>query len=530
MLKIEKLGTLALVAVAAILGYLASESRLRLHMYAKAGEPTKGAAEEKAGGSPGDLPTCCDTGVNRFVALAAGGENAEPAADSKPNIIYILADDLGWKDVGYHGSDIKTPNIDMLAKTGARLEQYYAQPMCTPSRAALMTGRYPHRYGLQTAVIPSAGKYGLATDEWLLPQVLKEAGYTTAIIGKWHLGHADRKYWPRQRGFDYQYGPMLGEIDYFTHLAHGVRDWFRDNEPVKEEGYVTKLLGDDAVKLIDSHDPRNPLFLYLTFTAPHAPYQAPQEYLDRYKHIKDPNRRAYAAMITAMDDQIGRILEALKKTKMRDNTLILFQSDNGGPRSSKFTGEVDTSKGSIPADNGPYRDGKAMLYEGGTRVPALINWPGKIKAGTVVDQPIHIVDMYPTLARLAGASLKKCKPLDGLDVWPAIAEGKKSPRTEVVYDIEPFRGAVRQGDWKLVWKATLPSKTELFNLAQDPSEKTDLADKYPEKVAALKKRIEVLANEGVPPLVLAEVFAVSKSVLMGSVALPSEEKEIEEQP
>src|SRR6516164_2784982 len=173
-------------------------------------------------------------------------------ADAKPNIIYILADDLGWKDVGYHGSDIKTPNIDMLAKTGARLEQYYAQPMCTPSRAALMTGRYPHRYGLQTAVIPSAGKYGLATDEWLLPQVLKEAGYTTAIIGKWHLGHADRTYWPRQRGFDYQYGPLLGEIDYFTHSAHGTRDWFRNNQPVSESGYVTQLLGKDAVRLIES--------------------------------------------------------------------------------------------------------------------------------------------------------------------------------------------------------------------------------------------------------------------------------------
>jgi len=139
----------------------------------------------------------------------------------KPNILYIMADDMGWKDVGFHGSDIKTPNLDRLAENGARLEQFYAQPRSTPSRAGLLTGRYPHRYGLQTIVIPSAGKYGLATDEWLLPQALKEAGYKTAIVGKWHLGHADRKYWPRQRGFDYQYGPLLGEIDYFTHAAHG---------------------------------------------------------------------------------------------------------------------------------------------------------------------------------------------------------------------------------------------------------------------------------------------------------------------
>src|SRR5215471_14183411 len=225
----------------------------------------------------------------------------------RPNIVYILADDLGQADVGFHGSDIKTPTIDKLAQNGARLEQFYAQPMCTPSRAALMTGRYPLRYGLQTMVIPSAGTYGLATDEWLLPQALKETGYETAIIGKWHLGHAKREYWPRQRGFDYQYGPLLGEIDYFTHEAHGRRDWFRNNKPVNETGYVTTLLGVDAVRLIRQHDPKKPLFLYLAFTAPHAPYQAPKEYLDRYTNISDPARRAYAAMISCMDDEIGKV-------------------------------------------------------------------------------------------------------------------------------------------------------------------------------------------------------------------------------
>src|SRR5262245_58066808 len=178
----------------------------------------------------------------------------------KPNIVYIMAEDLGWKDVGFHGSpDIKTPNLDKLAAEGARLEQFYAQPMCTPTRAALMTGRYPLRYGLQTSVIPSAGTYGLATDEWLLPQALKQAGYQTAIVGKWHLGHAKREYWPRQRGFDYQYGPLLGEIDYFTQEAHGKTDWFRNNERVEEKGYVTTLLGTDAVKRIEAHDPSQPL-------------------------------------------------------------------------------------------------------------------------------------------------------------------------------------------------------------------------------------------------------------------------------
>jgi len=474
--------------------------------------------------------------INSPLALLAltsslGGSIAAAEPDApRPHIVYILADDLGWKDVGFHGSDIKTPNIDRLAQEGAQLQQFYAQPMCTPSRAALMTGRYPFRYGLQTAVIPSASKYGLATDEWLLPQALKQAGYKTAIVGKWHLGHADRKYWPRQRGFDYQYGAVLGEIDYFTHSAHGKTDWYRNNQLVKEQGYVTQLLGNDAVKLIGSHDPKTPLFLYLTFTAPHAPYQAPKEYLDRYKHIADPARRAYAAMITAMDDEIGRVIAALEKRKMRENTLIIFQSDNGGPRSAQFTGEIDMSKSTIPADNGPYREGKGTLYEGGTRVVALANWPGHIKPGSVVDQPIHMVDMYPTLAGLAGASLSKSKPLDGLNVWPSIGEGKPSPRDEVVYNIGPFFAAVRKGDWKLVWQATLPSRIELFNLTQDPSEKTNLADKNPQKVVELQQRIEALAREGVQPLFLLDALGATKHVLFGSVATPDEQKDLELQP
>jgi len=456
---------------------------------------------------------------------------AVAGAADQPNIVYILADDLGWKDVGFHGSDIRTPNLDRLAASGTRLEQFYAQPMCTPTRAALMTGRYPLRYGLQTIVIPSAGTYGLATDEWLLPQALKEAGYQTEIVGKWHLGHAAREYWPLQRGFDYQYGPLLGEIDYFTQEAHGRRDWFRDNKPVNEKGYVTTLLGTDAVKRIDAHDPSRPLFLYLAFTAPHAPYQAPQEYLDSYEDVTAPARRAYAAMITAMDNEIGRVLDALEKRGMRENTLVIFHSDNGGPRTAKFTGEVDTSKFKIPCDNGPYRDGKGTLYEGGTRVVALANWPGKIKGGAVVEGPIHVVDMYPTLAGLAGARLEKSKPLDGVDMWPTIGEGKPSPRDEVVYNVEPMGAGVRRGDWKLVWRAVLPPQVELFNLAKDPSETTNVADRNPAKVVELQRRAEELSRESVPPLILKEALGVSLKILMGSTSLPEEdEQDLELQP
>ncbi len=452
------------------------------------------------------------------------------AADNQPNIVYIVADDLGWKDVGYHGSDIKTPNIDKLAENGARLEQFYAQPMCTPTRAALMTGRYPFRYGLQTLVIPSASTYGLPTDEWLLPQALKEAGYETAIIGKWHLGHADPKYWPRQRGFDYQYGPLIGELDYFTHEQHGVTDWYLNNKLVKEKGYTTTLLGDAAVKLIAGHNPAVPLYLYLAFNAPHAPYQAPQEYLDQYKDITDPSRRAYAGSVTAMDDEIGRVVAALDKKGMRGNTIIVFQSDNGGTHNAMFAGEGDMSKVVIPCDNGPFRDGKGMLYEGGTRVPAFANWPGHIKPGTVVDGMMHVVDTYPTLIGLAGASdAKSKKPLDGLDMWPTISQGKPSPRTEVVYNIEPFRAGIREGDWKLVWRTPLPDSVELYNIAQDPSEKNNVAAQNPEKVAELQKRANELAKVQAQPLLLQLEFQGFRKRLSMPPALPGEEFQMEDE-
>src|SRR5437870_47648 len=429
--------------------------------------------------------------------------NPARAADNKPNIVHIVADDLGWKDVGFNGStDIKTPNIDALAAGGAKFTQFYVQPMCTPTRAALMTGRYPFRYGLQTMVIPGAATYGLDTSEWLLPQALKESGYTTAIIGKWHLGHADLKYWPKQRGFDYAYGATIGELDYYTHGDFGVLDWFRDNKPVREKGYTTQLIGADAVKYINAQDANKPFYLYLTFNAPHTPYQAPKDYIERYKNIEDSTRHTYASMVACLDDEIGRVVAALDKKGLRDNTLILFHSDNGGTRNAMFAGQMaDMSKVKLPCDNGPYRDGKGSLFEGGCRVCACANWPGHIKAQTV-DGMIHAVDIYPTLAALAGASTAKCKPLDGVNVWVTIAEGKPSPRTEIVYNVEPFRGAVRQGDWKCIWRTLLPTSVDLYNLAEDPYEKNNVVATHPDKVAAMQQRIEALAKEAAKPLAL----------------------------
>ncbi len=452
----------------------------------------------------------------------AQGDRASPAP--RPHIVHIVADDLGWKDVGFNGcTDIKTPNLDRLASEGAVLDQFYVQPMCTPTRAAMLTGRYPFRYGLQTAVIPSVSAYGLDTDEWLMPQCLKEAGYATAIVGKWHLGHANKKWWPRQRGFDYQYGAMIGELDYFTHEEHGVVDWYRDNERVVEEGYTTTLLGQDAARLIENHDPSVPLYLYLAFNAPHTPYQAPQEYIDRYPGISEPTRRTYAAMVTCLDDEIGRVVRALENAGMRENTIIVFHSDNGGTRNAMFSGVMaDMSNIVLPCDNGPYREGKGTLYEGATRVCALVNWPARINAGRV-NGMVHGVDLYPTFAALAGASTARSKPLDGVDVWSALSKNAPSPRTEIVYNIEPFRGAVREGDWKLIWRTMLPQSVDLHNLSDDPSETRNVASEHPEIVERLKARIDALSAEAARPLFLLDQFKVIQTDMKGEPVLPIDE-------
>ncbi|QCP84124.1 sulfatase [Cereibacter sphaeroides] len=455
-----------------------------------------------------------------FLAAIAGlsilAQPARAQEVARPHILYILVDDLGYADVGFHGSDVKTPNVDRLAAEGSRLMQFYTQPLCTPTRAALMTGRYPMRYGLQTGVIPSGGRYGLDTAEVLLPQVLKEAGYRTALVGKWHLGHADQKYWPRQRGFDYFYGPLVGEIDHFKHEAHGITDWYRDNEMVKEPGYDTELFGADAIRLIEEHDPATPLYMYLSFTAPHTPYQAPDKYKDLYPDIADEGRKAYAAMISCMDDQVGLVLQALERRGMREDTLVIFHSDNGGTRSKMFAGEGAVA-GELPPRNDPLREGKGTLYEGGTRVVALANWPGRIPAGETHGM-MHVVDMLPTLAGLAQAEIAHAGQLDGMDVWPAIATGQASPREEVVYNIEPTQGALRDGKWKLYWQPILPPKVELFDLEADPAETTDLSGKEPDQLARMQARVIDLARSMAPPLFYANALHTTLSAPLATAA------------
>ena len=443
------------------------------------------------------------------VAAVVLGLPAASAAADRPNIIFIMADDLGNADLGYRGSDIQTPNIDQLANNGVRLESFYGQQVCTPARAALMTGRYPMRYGLQTLVIFPSHTYGLPADERTLPQALKEAGYTTAIVGKWHLGHADRKFWPQNRGFDHFYGNVLGEVNYFTRDRGGIIDWQRDGEFLKEEGYYTTLIGDEAVRFIEAQDGAKPFFLYIASLAPHAPYQAPQDYLKRYPAIEDKQRRAYAAMITALDDQIGRIVAALEKKKLRQNTLILFASDNGGATSGLFASgskskeERETEVGGIeqgakaPASNGRFRGGKGGLYEGGVRVPAFANWPAKLKP-RVVDEPLHMVDIMPTLLILANGKGSPDHPFDGKDIWPTLAEGKPSPNEDILIDVEAFRGAIRKGNWKLIKIALLPGKTELFDLSKDPGEQHNVAEQHPDIVRDLESRLLVYAKQQKP--------------------------------
>lgn len=427
-------------------------------------------------------------------------------AGEKPNIVVIIADDLGNADLGYRGSKIKTPNIDALAKSGARLESYYGLPLCTPARAALMTGRYPMRHGLQTLVIFPSHKYGLPTDEKTLPQALKEVGYSTYMVGKWHLGHAEKKYWPQNRGFDHFYGNVVGEVDYYKHDRGGVIDWQRNGTFLREDGYYVDLIGNEAVKLIEGHNKDKPLFLYFSSLAPHAPYQAPKADIEAYRDIfDDETHRKYAGMITNLDRQVGRVVSALEESGMRDNTIIIFTSDNGGATSALFaTGarspEDREKSGGLalgtkpPATNKPFSGGKGSLKEGGVRLPAIVNWPGKIKA-SVINEPLHHVDLMPTLLSVAGGHGDTSKPFDGKDAWSTIAQGKPSPHEEILINVESFRGAIRKGKWKLIKIALMPEKIELFDLEKDPGENENVASKNPDVAKDLEARLLTYAKQ-----------------------------------
>ncbi len=439
----------------------------------------------------------------RLVFWAAALLALPASAADKPHIVYLMADDLGWHDLGYLSKEIRTPSIDRIAEGAVRLNQFYVQPHSSQTRAALLTGRYPFRYGLQTLSILPQSNYGLPAEERTLAQALKDAGYRTALVGKWQLGHAKPEMLPTRRGFDSFYGTLAGGIDHFTKQGPRGYDWRRNDKPLKETGYVTTLLGKEAASVIAGHDTTKPLFLFVSFTAPAAPMQAPKEYLDRNSAIKDEARRTYAGMVSALDDAVGAVLAALDKKGMADNTILVFHSDNGGAVVHKFpTGDGDVDRGA--ADNSPYRDGKGSLYEGGVRVPALLKWPKGTEAG-VTTALMHVTDMYPTLLTLAGASLDQRKLLDGVNQWPTIKDNKLSPRKDIPLAIEDLRAGIRVGDWKLIVTAVLPARIELFDIPHDPDEEDNAADRNPQLVQDMLKKITDYAWEMVPSRHLEEL-------------------------
>ncbi len=435
------------------------------------------------------------------------GLGSTVALGRPPHIVYLLADDLGWKDVGYHGGRALTPHLDALAGAGIRLERFYTLPYSTPTRAALMTGRYPMRYGLQMLSILPWSSYGLPAGERTLPEALKGAGYRTAAFGEWRIGHADREYWPTRRGFESFYGSLNGGIDHFRKVNRlGEADWWRNERPVADEGYDTDLIAREAAALVSRHDPERPLFMYVAFPSPAAPLQAPQRYLDRYPGVLPEERRAYYAMVSALDDAVGTIVSALEARGMRDNTLIVFHSDNGGAVRNKF----ETGDGDVPvrvADNGPFHNGRGSFHEGGIRVVALASWPARIRPG-VTSEHIHVVDIYATLLTLAGAPMDRdtqVKPIDGLDMWPVIADGRKSPREEMLINVEEFRGAVVVGNWKLIVYSPLPARYELYNLLDDPAEEDNRADREPQRLQQMLQRLNNYAWDMAPSLYLRDL-------------------------
>ena len=423
-----------------------------------------------------------------FLAIIAAAGVSDSSGQEKlkhPNLVIFVADDLGWNDVGYHDSVIKTPHIDSLAKQGVELNRFYVYPFCSPTRTALLTGRSPLGLGITR---PIGGDAVLPMDEHLLPQTLKSSGYQTLMSGKWHLGSRDETALPHKRGFDSFYGHAGGFIDYYTHQrGGGLRrrpggnqqgetpppDWQRNGKTLVEEGYSTQLIGKEAIRLLRERDKKKPVFLYVTFNAPHTPLQAPQEFIDRYKDVENEDRRVFAAMVDAMDEEIGKILKVIDEEKMRDNTIVLFMSDNGG-----------SARGG--ARNTPLASGKGSVYEGGIRVPAAIRWPGVLPAGKKLDQLTTVHDLFPTLATALGVKPLNKKPFYGQDLWKAFRTGKTIPHKDVL--IASQATALFHGEWKLIQGQGVggrPGYQELYLINSDPEERFDLSEVYPELTKAL---------------------------------------------
>ncbi len=439
---------------------------------------------------------------------------ASLTASERPNIIVMVADDLGWNDVGFHGGPIDTPSLDRLAQEGVELSRFYTTPICSPTRAALMTGRDPIRLGVAYGVIMPWQNIGIHPLEHFMPQSFLAAGYQTAMVGKWHLGHALQAYHPNERGFEHFYGHLHTEVGYYPPFGNqGGKDFQQNGVSIEADGYETFLLADETSRYIKARDKNKPFFLYMPFIAPHTPLDAPPELKAKYADMEDTRtiarskntdetrklskmmlrpsaRPLYAAVVDGMDQAIGRVLETLESEGIADNTIVLFFSDNGG-----------AAYASGGSDNYPLRGGKGETWEGGIRAVSLMRWPDQIKGGGKFSSIMTAMDVFPTLANSAGVTPgNDTFKLDGKSLWPAIRDGKPAPRSELIFfgSETPIRGSFMltafNDHWKLVQEIEqgLLSATVtnyLFRIEDDPGEYNNLAAEYPDVVVELAGKI-----------------------------------------
>jgi arylsulfatase A-like enzyme len=435
-------------------------------------------------------------GLAILIVAALHGATAQT---TRPNIVLIVADDMGYADVGFQGGkDIPTPNIDALAKGGVRFTNgYVTGPYCSPTRAGLMTGRYPQRFGheFNIAGMDTHADAGLPVSEVTLANRLHDAGYRTAVIGKWHLGMAPQ-FRPRQRGFDEFFGFLTGG---HTYVAQVERNPVIDNDSIASRvTYLTDDFTDRAVDFIGRNRAR-PFFLYLAYNAVHLPAQAPEKYLSRFPDLAEP-RRTYAAMLSAMDDGVGRVVAALREHGLDGNTLIVFFSDNGGPTT---VGGVNGSS------NAPLRGSKRETWEGGIHVPFAMSWKGRIPAGGDYRMPIIQLDVHPTVLAAAGVAVRPEWKLDGVNLLPYLTGNNTAAPHSALYWRLGTNMAIRQGDWKLVKMSqrgflTSPdsvdlSDAQLFDLKSDISETTNLASREPARVKTLRAAWEAWARQLAKP-------------------------------
>jgi arylsulfatase A-like enzyme len=441
------------------------------------------------------------------------------AAEGRPNVVVFLADDLGWSDVGFHGEEvIETPSLDRLAAEGVQLDRFYSTPICSPTRAALMTGRDPMRLGVAYGVIMPWHTNGIHPDELFMPEAFRRAGYQTAMVGKWHLGHAQETYHPNRRGFEHFYGHLHTEVGYFPPFANqGGRDFQRNGVTIDDQGYETFLLGKEGARWIRERSKDKPFFLYMPFIAPHTPLEAPDDLLAKYADMEDDRKPArspqtddsrsinrlmmrdsarpvYAAVVDAMDQAIGMVLDALDTEGVAENTIVLFFSDNGG--AAYATGG---------ADNVPLRGGKGDTFEGGIRVVSVMRWPARLDAGSVNESVMSAMDIFPTLAAAADVPVETRFELNGRNVLLALEAGRREPREDYLFFASetPIRGHFNvtafNDEWKLVQEIdqgllSANVTTHLFRIDEDPNEYNNLATAHPDVAAEMSQAIHEWRN------------------------------------